>query len=105
MGVLKKAIANKIFNPYSAGIFVGIIGPMLVFYIFYIINFDHIPIKNYLRHLYQVQIEAPLLSLCVLSNLLSFFLFIWTDKIYGAKGVLLSTFIYGAIIIYIKFLS
>ena len=105
MAIVKSSFGSKIYNLYSAGIFVGIIGPLLVFFIFYKINFNSVPLKNYLRHLYQIQIEAPLLSLCVLSNLLSFFLFIWTDKINGARGVLLSTFIYAAIIIYIKFLS
>lgn len=85
------------------GIVLGLLAPMLTMYIYYYVNFSHIAISKFIEHLFAVHIQASLPSLCVVSNLLVFFIFIWSEKYLSARGVLLSTFLYGGLVVYLKF--
>jgi len=85
------------------GVVLGLIAPVITMFGFYLYNFSHISIGQFIHHLFKVNIQSSLLSLCVVSNLAVFFLFIWSEKYNGARGVLLSTFIYGGLVVYLKF--
>jgi hypothetical protein len=47
---------------------------------------------------------SPLLSLCAIINLGVFFMFIRINHLHSARGVILSTFIYGVTIVALKFI-
>jgi len=46
---------------------------------------------------------SPLLSLCAVINLGVFFLFIKINYLQTARGIILSTFLYGLLIVGLKF--
>lgn len=50
---------------------------------------------SYLRYLNGGGTFLPILSLCVIPNLLTFFIFIWTKRDKSAKGVLMATFAFA----------
>jgi hypothetical protein len=81
----------------------GILAPVITMFVFYQVNFSHLSLNKFVEHLFAVHIQSSLLSLCVVSNLLVFFIFIWSEKYNSARGVLLSTFLYGALVVYLKF--
>ena len=91
------------FNKMWLGTILGLIAPVLTMMGYYLYNFNHIPIGKFIEHLFAVHIQSSLLSLCVVSNLLVFFIFIWSEKYNSARGVLLSTFLYGGLVVYLKF--
>lgn len=87
------------------GAVLGIVAPILTMLAFYYFNFSHISILKFIEHLFAVHIQSSLLSLSVVSNLLVFFVFIWTEKYQSARGVLMSTFLYGGLVVYLKFFA
>ncbi len=93
------------FDKMWLGIMLGILAPLITMYIYYLVNFSHINIAKFITHLFKFQIQSSFLSLCVVSNLLVFFIFIWSEKYFSARGVLLSTFIYGGAVVYLKFMT
>ena len=50
----------------------------------------------------RAQIIPKLLSLSAIPELLLFFVFIWTDKLKSARGVIGSAFLLGIVIIILK---
>lgn len=62
-------------------------------------------VKEFMDYVRQTKTSSAIASLCVLSNLLVFFIFIKTEKYVSAKGVLLSTFIYAGLVCYLKFFT
>ena len=85
-----------------AGIMVGLIGPPVAMYSFYYFNYRSIEFQVFIDRLLYSTLFAPVLSLCVLINLLLFFSFIWVNKDEGAKGVLFATILYAFVILGMK---
>ncbi len=86
------------------GVIPGILGPTIVMYLFYLANFKHEAFLDFMETSVTNGLLSPLLSLCALINLGTFYLFLQFNKLYAARGVILSTFIYGTLIIVLKFL-
>jgi hypothetical protein len=86
------------------GLACGILAPVLTFYIYFLYNYRFMGFYRFLEYLSMGNIFGPTLSLCVISNLAVFFIFIYTERMKSARGVLLSTFLYAGLIAYIKFI-
>lgn len=93
------------FDKMWLGVILGVLAPLVTMYVYYLINFNHISVTKFINHLFKAQIQSSFLSLCVVSNLLVFFIFIWSEKYLSARGVLLATFIYGGAVVYLKFIA
>lgn len=89
------------------GAILGIIAPCLTLYGFFLFKYgDRFTFSEfYYEILLANQIFTAILSLCVITNLLVFFIFIWTSKNYSARGVLLSTMLYGMYVVYQKYIK
>ena len=85
------------------GIPAGLIGPVIGVIFFYYLNFSYTPFDNFFRMAAQQNMLSPLLSLCAIINLGIFFLFIRINHLRSARGIILSTFLYGIAIIGLKF--
>lgn len=92
------------FNNILLGSVLGIIVPAITILVAYKIRFDQYQIDEFFRILLEKKILSSLLSLCAIPNLLVFLIFIWLNYLYSARGVLLSTFIIGFVIVVVKFL-
>jgi hypothetical protein len=91
-------------NNVWLGTSLGILLPVITVFIAWKIRFNHYDLDGFFNLLMQKKILSSLLSLCVIPNLLVFFIFIWLNYLYSARGVLLSTFVVGFIIVGAKFL-
>jgi hypothetical protein len=101
---MSPAIEKKFDNGWI-GFAVGLLSPMFTLYVFYLIKYSHISFsKFYMDVLFANNIVTSSISLCVITNLLVFFIFIWTNRTLSARGVLFSTFIYAGYVVYQKYL-
>jgi hypothetical protein len=89
----------------ETGLVIGIVAPVLAFLIYYFAKFSGYSITELLRHIIILKLLSPVISLSLVANLLAFFIFIWLKADKSAKGVLLATFIYGAVIVFLIYFS
>jgi hypothetical protein len=93
------------FDNLYLGLSAGLLTPLIAFYIYYLYDFRFMSMKVFFGYLQTNSLFTSDLKRCVIANLASFFLFIYTERMKSARGVLLSTFIYAAVIAYLTFLS
>lgn len=87
------------------GVVIGILAPVISFSVYYLINYRYMKIGGFINYLASGDTYTPLITLCVLANLLPFYLFINKEKYLATKGVLAATFIWAGIIIFLKFFT
>ncbi|HEY6161912.1 MAG TPA: hypothetical protein VI112_11835 [Bacteroidia bacterium] len=92
------------FDHLLIGAALGLVAPVIVLLIFYVIRYSHISFGRFLQMVNMEGTFSPRISLCVIVNLLIFYLFIWTNRYYSARGVILATFVYAGLVIYLKVL-
>jgi hypothetical protein len=92
-------------NKVWIGLIAGILAPSITLWLYYLINYSGMSIERFVHFLKQGDIFTPLISLCVLVNLAIFYPFIWKEKWNGAKGVIGATFIWAALVIFLKFFT
>ena len=84
------------------GLAVGLLLPPLSFYIFYLLYYDVMGFYRFIEYTIEMKTFVARTSLCVISNLAGFFLFIYTDRYRSARGVLLATLLWAGLIFYLK---
>jgi hypothetical protein len=87
------------------GLVIGIVAPVVAFLLYYYSKFSDYSIQELMRHIIVLRLLPPVISLSLVGNLLAFFIFIWLKADKSAKGVLLATFIYGAVIVFLIYFS
>lgn len=93
---------KKKFDNILSGAIIGLVAPFLFSVGFYLINYSYTTYKIMIEHYYDVGEIATLISLCLLTNLLAFFIFYWTKFEMAPRGVILGTFVWGMAIVYFK---
>ena len=90
----------------TLGAITGLIAPLISLFVFYLVKYSQISFSKFFNDiLLGYNILLPVISLCVIVNLLVFFIFIWTNRNYSARGVLLATFVYGGYMMYQKYMK
>jgi hypothetical protein len=90
------------YDNVKLGAALGMLAPLFTFLVYYLIFHSSMTLDNFLDYLKTGQIFVSTLSLCVISNLLLFFIFIWTNKDKSARGVVMATFIYAIYVAIMK---
>lgn len=93
----------KLKDSLLLGIPAGLVGPVVGVLVFYFVNFSNSEFGSFFRMAAEQNLLSPLLSLCAVINLGIFFLFIRINHLHSARGIILSTFLYGIVIIGLKF--
>lgn len=86
----------------AAGLASGIILPMLVFAIYFSIHDPALYLADVINRLYGSGVLANYISLCTISNLLAFFIFLKFNAERAARGVLGATILYAFAILMLK---
>lgn len=92
------------FDKVLVGFSGGIIVPLIAFLTYYLIEFRHLTFGEFYRNLTSRDIMGQIISLCAIPNLLLFFVFIWLSLYKGARGVIISTFLFAFVIVGIRYL-
>jgi hypothetical protein len=101
-------------NTLLFGIIAGLIIVLIAFYFILMLNksiigYTERTVFDFLSYLMDYdagrsEIIPKLLSLSAIADLLLFFVFIWTDKLKSARGVIASAFLVGIAVMILKFL-
>ncbi len=83
------------FDRQYIGFIVGFVFPIIVFVIYYYLKFNDIPFTDYLASMHHYKLLFKVLSLCVLSDLPIFYLFLQLKMMRGARGVVMACFIFA----------
>ena len=85
------------------GLIVGIIAPLLVMLGFWKVQFGHTSLIGFCEVMIQSNNLPGLISIGLLGNLGAFFVFYRLKLDVSARGVIMATFMYGLVIIALKF--
>ncbi|MEN8228822.1 MAG: hypothetical protein ABFS38_11770 [Bacteroidota bacterium] len=94
--------SEKRFDNVIYGLIPGIVLPVLTLIVFWFVRFD----GGYFEFLDQFQrygMLSKVLSLCTIPNLLLFFLFIWSNRSFSARGVIFATLVIAFVMLVLKF--
>ena len=80
------------------GVLIGIISPIIAF-IVYVVSIKKEPLENFINN----ENLPAIISLSLLINLALFFLKLKLNKDEQSRGILISTFLYGVVIVFLKF--
>jgi len=98
---VKYRIDDK-YDSVALGTITGLFVPIIAFLLYYLIRYRGMYFPAFIRYLYDGGTFIPILSLCVVPNLLVFFIFIWTDRDRSARGVLQATFVFAIYVCIMK---
>ncbi|MDY6800128.1 MAG: hypothetical protein SVU94_02770 [Bacteroidota bacterium] len=91
------------FNNFTLGLILGILAPIVTMLIVYFSRFTQYVFTELIDYLIDTQIFTKIVSLCVIPNLILFFVFIWLNYLYSARGVLMATIIFAIFVFVTKF--
>jgi hypothetical protein len=89
----------------STGLVLGILLPLLFMCVYWQVNFPFWDFSGFLVKLTQGKVLVKLVSLFAVANMGLFFFFIWRYMHFSARGVLISTFIYAAVVAWLKIIE
>ena len=92
------------FNRLFIGVITGLLIPVITLLIFNQAAFDQLNAGEFIRYMIHRGKLSSVLSLVILPDLLLFFIFIWLDYLYSARGVLAATLIFALLVVISKFL-
>ncbi len=96
---------NKLPDNFIVGIILGLIVPIVAFAIYAMINFPDSTFMEALLYYKKGNVLTHVISLSVLANLLTFFLFLNNKKEKSANGIIGGSFVYVFIVLIILFLK
>ncbi len=91
------------FNHLPLGLALGILAPIATMVIVYYSKFSEYLFNELIQFLLDTQIFTKIVSLCVIPNLVLFFIFIRLNYLYSARGVLLATILFAVFVFVTKF--
>ncbi len=94
-----KPEAMKKFDNTILGFLLGLLVPMIGAFFFYTFLVGN-SFEEFKEAMQTIVLASPLLRMGAIFNLLLFFTFIWSGRDRSAKGVVISTFIYGGLAVY-----
>lgn len=90
-------------NNFTLGLVLGILAPIVTMLIVYFSRFTQYIFTELIDYLINTQVFTKIVSLCVIPNLILFFVFIWLNYLYSARGVLMATIVFAIFVFVTKF--
>jgi hypothetical protein len=94
--------AQKRFDNVLSGLIPGIILPLITLLVIWFVRYEG-GLKEFLYSFQRLAMLSKVVSLSAVPNLLLFFIFIWTQRIYSARGVIFATLVVAAIMLVLKY--
>jgi len=92
---------KKSMDSILIGLIPGLIFPLITLLIIWRIRYDG-GLVEFLATFQRMGMLSKVLSLATIPNLLLFFVFIWTNRILSARGVIFATLILAALMLVLK---
>ena len=94
-------MSEKKFDTLLTGLILGLILPALTLVGFWIVKSDR-GFVDFLQQFQQMDMLSKVVSLAAIPNLLLFFLFIWTNRNFSARGVIFATLLLAFVMLILK---
>ena len=98
------SIIHKRLNSTTFGLVAGLLVPLLALLVFYLFSSTEMSFSEFVTFIVSRKKLSSLISLSVVPDLLVFFIFIWLNYLYSARGVLAAVFLFALIVVLTKFL-
>jgi len=85
------------------GLILGLLIPVLGVLAFYYSKFAAVDLMQFIQVATKHKVLSPMLSLCAILNLGTFYLFLNKNLYLTARGIILATILYGVTIVVLKF--
>lgn len=85
------------------GFISGLFAPLLGLYVYYLISFRYMSLRSFIARINEFGLWSGVVSLSLIANLVLFFWFIRIKADNSSYGVIGATFLYGMVIVYLKF--
>jgi len=95
---------SRRWNSFWIGLTLGILLPLAVFILVYVIGYSQTPFGEFLEFAFVIRALSKILSLCVIPNLAIFYLFLNREYWYATRGVITATLLCTLGVVAIKFL-
>ncbi len=86
------------------GLLTGFLLPVLAFFVFFLAVREEQSLSQFLAEVFSRNVFTQVISLCAVPNLLIFFIFIWLNWLYSARGALMATIILALLVLGYKWL-
>jgi len=90
-------------NSVWLGLISGVLLPIMVMALVYMIKFSGYPVAYFKEQLMEMRLFSKYISVCVYPNLGLFFIFIWVNRLLSARGVLMATILLAIVVFILKF--
>ncbi len=94
-------MSEKKFNTLLTGLVPALILPVLTLLGFWIVKSD-LGFVDFLIYFQKMKMLSKVVSLAAIPNLLLFFLFIWTNRNFSARGVVFATILLAFVMLILK---
>jgi len=95
-------MSERRFDTLLTGLIPALVLPALTLLGFWIVKSDR-GFVDFLVHFQEMKMLSKVVSLTAIPNLLLFFVFIWTNRNFSARGVIFSTFLLAFVMLILKF--
>jgi hypothetical protein len=93
---------NNRFDSVVLGLIAGLVLPVITLFVIWLVRFEG-GLGEFFASFRQMSMLSKVISLSAIPNLLLFFLFIWTDRTFSARGVIFATLVVAMVMLLIKF--
>jgi len=90
---------NRKFDRMGVGLLTGLLLPVIIFFLIYLIGEDSVSFSDYLQSMWKLQALVKIMSLCVFANLAAFWGFLKLKYERAARGVLGATILYAFLVL------
>lgn len=95
-------VENRKLDSMGLGLICGLLLPLLTLIVLWQVRYD-MGLAEFLSSFQRIGALSKIISLSVIPNLLLFFVFIWTNRSFSARGVIFATLIVAMVMLLIKF--
>ena len=95
-------MSNKKYDSLLTGLVPGLVLPLLTLLVLWKVK-SNSPLIDFLIQFQEMNMLSKLVSLATIPNLLLFFLFIWTNRNFSARGVIFATLLLAFLMLILKF--
>lgn len=95
-------MSNKKYDTLLTGLIPALVLPILTLLVFWLVKSDQ-KLLEFVARFQQLKMLSKVVSLAAIPNLLLFFVFIWTNRNFSARGVIFATFLLAFIMVILKF--
>lgn len=95
-------MSKKRFDTLWHGLIPGLLLPVLTLVLSWRLKSD-LGFMEFLEYFQQMKMLSKVVSLSAIPNLLLFFIFIWTNRNFSARGVIFSTLLLAFSMVILKF--